>query len=325
MDIYELIENCDEDHKIGLEWFKEHNGEEDVPFVSKINDVPLVSPAQGIFKPKNSDFVLSVKQTLKMVYDDRDPIYFPDGSWLYVYHQRGESTPKDRKSISDNIALYKNLLNKVPVGVSIQTKAKGKEGAKYSIGFGLPIGWIDGFFIIYCANKDGEIDDEVLKKPIGDLFNETFISRIEETLDSEGEFDPSTIDDSRKKMLRAIKTRQGQPKFRKDLIRVYKTQCVITGSKIESILEAAHITPYKGKETNDISNGFLLRADIHTLWDKYLLTVDSKEFTVKLHPEIEKDEYYSKLEGKQILLPENESDYPSQKALEYHNSLCSFL
>lgn len=33
------------------------------------------------------------------------------------------------------------------------------------------------------------------------------------------------------------------------------------------VLEAAHVTPYLGPETNDITNGLLLRADLHTLLD----------------------------------------------------------
>ena len=39
-------------------------------------------------------------------------------------------------------------------------------------------------------------------------------------------------------------------------------------------LEAAHIHPYRGAETNLISNGLLLRADVHTLFDLGLVAVD---------------------------------------------------
>lgn len=171
MNIYNLIKKCEEQSRVGLEWFRDHNGETDVPYLAKMGDVQLISPARGIYKPADEIYARSVKQTLKMVYSDRDPFYFSDGSWLYVYHQRGNSTLDDRKRLSDNIALYNNCLDKVPVGVSIQTKSKPK--AQYSIGIGLPIGWIDGFFIIYCANKKGYIDDNVLRKPIKELFDYT--------------------------------------------------------------------------------------------------------------------------------------------------------
>jgi HNH endonuclease len=33
------------------------------------------------------------------------------------------------------------------------------------------------------------------------------------------------------------------------------------------ILEAAHISPYRGEEDNHPENGLLLRADLHTLFD----------------------------------------------------------
>lgn len=319
MDIYKLIEKCDEEDKKGLEWFREHNGETDIPFTLKYDGVNLLSSARGIYKPANSECARSVKETLKMKYPDRDPIYFQDGSWLYIYHQQGEDP-----NGFDNVALKNNIERKIPVGVVIQTKEKGKGGARYSIGFGLPIGWIEGFFIIYCANKDGLISDEVLKKPIGELFNSAFVPSIEESLGDEGEFDPKNVDDSRKRTLKGIKIREGQPEFRRGLLNLYNEKCVVTGCEVKEVLEAAHITPYKGKETNDISNGLLLRADIHTLWDKYLLTIDANDLTVRIHPEIQADKNYSKLAGMKISLPENRNLGPSLAALEYHNSLCVF-
>lgn len=71
-----------------------------------------------------------------------------------------------------------------------------------------------------------------------------------------------------------IKTRRGQKYFRDMLLRNYEGKCCITGCEVHEALEAAHIIPH-GKETNyDLSNGLLLRADIHTLYDLNLIGID---------------------------------------------------
>ncbi len=97
--------------------------------------------------------------------------------------------------------------------------------------------------------------------------------KIEEKVESESYFDPETLSDAREKTFRAIALRKGQRKFRSSLLEAYK-QCIITGCDVEQTLEAAHIHPYKGEETNKIWNGLLLRADIHNLFDLYLLTIE---------------------------------------------------
>ena len=60
-------------------------------------------------------------------------------------------------------------------------------------------------------------------------------------------------------------------KFRDALIGAYAGRCAITGCSVLDILEAAHITPYLGPDTNHVTNGLLLRADLHTLFDTCLL------------------------------------------------------
>jgi predicted restriction endonuclease len=66
----------------------------------------------------------------------------------------------------------------------------------------------------------------------------------------------------RERTTTSIARRQGQPKFRGDLLKAYRGQCAITGFNAEQALEAAHIYPYKGNDTNKVWNGLLLRADI---------------------------------------------------------------
>jgi putative restriction endonuclease len=47
----------------------------------------------------------------------------------------------------------------------------------------------------------------------------------------------------------------------------------VTESDCPAALEAAHIKPYIGEATNHITNGWLLRSDLHTLFDRHLIGV----------------------------------------------------
>ena len=82
------------------------------------------------------------------------------------------------------------------------------------------------------------------------------------------------------------KGRKGQSKFRQALIKVYQGTCAITGCDEESALEAAHIIRYSDAGTNHPSNGMLLRADIHTLFDKSLLSVNPQNYEVIVSPKL---------------------------------------
>lgn len=97
---------------------------------------------------------------------------------------------------------------------------------------------------------------------------------------------------------RAIKTRRGQPEFRKALLLVYAQQCPITGCKVESVLEAAHIIPHTEETNYTISNGILLRADIHTLYDLNLIGIDGCGMVV-VSKSLQESEYW-KFNGKHI-------------------------
>lgn len=127
-------------------------------------------------------------------------------------------------------------------------------------------------------------------------------------------FNPENVEDGRKKIAREISVRQGQPKFRKDLLKAYNYQCAISGCEIQPILEAAHILPYKGKETNHIQNGILLRADLHTLFDLQLISIDSETYTIGIDESLKNSEYKI-YNGKKLNLPKAISSQPSKEAL----------
>ncbi|WP_318489144.1 HNH endonuclease [Photobacterium leiognathi] len=96
----------------------------------------------------------------------------------------------------------------------------------------------------------------------------------------------------------SIKSRRGQRQFREKLLAKYDSKCLITGCNITQILEAAHISPHCEKTNYNEDNGLLLRADIHTLFDLHLITID-KNSIVTIDDSLINSEY-EQYNGKQL-------------------------
>nr|WP_246878977.1 HNH endonuclease [Thalassospira sp. ER-Se-21-Dark] len=116
---------------------------------------------------------------------------------------------------------------------------------------------------------------------------------------------------------REVAVRQGQAKFRSNLIGLFDGKCAITGCAVAVALQAAHIVPYRKKSKLDLGNGLLLRADIHTLFDMFLLSVSPDDLTVHVSPQLEGTEYVA-LHGKKISLSHANRKGPSRAALRWH-------
>ena len=114
--------------------------------------------------------------------------------------------------------------------------------------------------------------------------------------------------------LRAITIRRGQGKFREQLLAAYRRTCAISGCKIVDLLEAAHIRPHAEEPNYSVTNGLLLRADLHTLFDLGLLAVDTKR-RIRLAPSLLFSEYKI-YDGRELRQPEYPSEMPSSEALE---------
>jgi predicted restriction endonuclease len=147
---------------------------------------------------------------------------------------------------------------------------------------------------------------------------------VSNSLEKGDEFNPEIIEDSREKIQRAIVQRRGQPQFRQELLKAYNNKCAITGFDAEQSLEAAHIYPYKGDDTNKVENGLLLRADIHTLFDLYLIAVQPEAKEILIAPELMKTKY-KKLNKRKLNVPKDLRQHPSLEALEWYYKQCSWI
>ncbi|WNT37857.1 MULTISPECIES: HNH endonuclease signature motif containing protein [Enterobacter] len=110
---------------------------------------------------------------------------------------------------------------------------------------------------------------------------------------------PNLLEDDQRKIVdRQIKQRRGQKTFRDKLLK-FNPVCAVTGCELVDILEAAHIDAYRNDSHNDISNGLLLRTDIHTLFDLELFAINP--MTHQLHfSDVALNNGYKELENKKI-------------------------
>lgn len=134
-------------------------------------------------------------------------------------------------------------------------------------------------------------------------------------------FDATNETDGRKKVLASIVQRRGQPKFRRDLVDAYDGRCAVTGCALVDILEGAHIKPYLGEHTNHVTNGLLLRADIHTLFDLRLLRINPETLQIEVAPRAQGA--YGEFHGHTITLPTQTSRRPDKDALRMHFESCA--
>ena len=140
---------------------------------------------------------------------------------------------------------------------------------------------------------------------------------VEKGLESIGEFNPDSIQDARDRIHASIVKRRGRDGFRRELLKAYGGKCAVTGCDMEEALEACHIIPYQGPETNHITNGLLLRGDIHTLFDLGEITVNTSDWTLVLGERMTSSSY-ADLAGTSITLPEDPSKRPSAAELNQH-------
>jgi hypothetical protein len=154
-----------------------------------------------------------------------------------------------------------------------------------------------------------------------DATTKEVIKSIEKSLVEKGAFNPANLKDARNRVLTPIVQRRGQPAFRRKLLKAYAGKCAISGCNVREVLEAAHIIPYLGGKTDFTANGMLLRADLHTLFDLRLISVDAATKKVLVSPNLAGTVYH-KLAGKKIRLPKQVSCQPHPKALAEHQKKC---
>lgn len=162
----------------------------------------------------------------------------------------------------------------------------------------------------FIENNKSNID-------IGDpKYLEKFLKRISSGV----KFDRTAEELSRLEKISADLTgtqRIGQQTFRQSVLRAYGEACCLTECKEVAVLQAAHIVPYRGENSNRVENGLCLRSDIHTLFDRGLLAINPVTLTVQLNKSVVDGEY-KRLDKRPIFLPKGFNVDALRSCLKWH-------
>ena len=116
--------------------------------------------------------------------------------------------------------------------------------------------------------------------------------------------------------------RLGQGAFRILVTDLYERRCAITREEALPVLQAAHIQPVASGGSHRLSNGLLLRSDVHTLFDRGYLTVTPERrvrVSRRLKADFDNGEHYYQLEGSTLWVPPSPEAQPRRDLLEWHS------
>ncbi len=300
-------------------WFIEHAGEVGPrPFGDHHPDgMPIkLASWRGIHKPTGYQCALSINSSNKEKYAGDKLNYLDDGTWVMQYcaHRKNEGSTKP-DATKGNDALLACLKKGLPVGVFVKEK-----GGSHNLGLAFverynsvaDMFWLHGpvtpesDFSSLSPEAKRELEHE-LKEPMLETYD---MDKLRE-LQASGKLEEI---DERERVAAMTVRRKQQGKFRRMLFDAYDGTCAISGYAVDPVLQAAHITPYFGRKSQLVTNGLLLRADLHLLFDNDLLAVNPDDMRVAVSRSLEKTGYGS-FDGVRLRLPAAKDSWPSEERL----------
>jgi putative restriction endonuclease len=119
-----------------------------------------------------------------------------------------------------------------------------------------------------------------------------------------------------------VAPRLGQGSFRALVTDAYSYRCAISKERTLPVLQAAHIRPYGEGGSHELSNGLLLRSDLHTLFDQHFLTIEPNKKTLivsrRIREQFENGRDYYALNNRPLREPTEATALPSSESLLYH-------
>jgi putative restriction endonuclease len=120
------------------------------------------------------------------------------------------------------------------------------------------------------------------------------------------------------------RSRLGQGAFRVMVTETYRRRCAVTGEKTLPVLEAAHIRPYALGGPHSVSNGILLRSDLHKLFDLGYVTV-TRDLRLLVSRRLKEEwhngrEYYAHHGEPLRFYPTGDGNRPAAEFLDWHHA-----
>jgi putative restriction endonuclease len=256
-------------------------------FIFDEKRIPLISP-QGIFRPKEMQFPLSITTSPESPYEDS----YEEG--LLVYRYRG-TDPEHR----DNVGLREVYKRKLPI-IYFKGIVPGKYMAIWPV------------FII------GDNPDVLSFRMVVD---DLAVLNKAKTLSMA----ISDSDIGRRAYITAtVKVRMHQKGFRERVLDAYLSQCSLCKIKHRELLDAAHIIPDEHPEGEPrITNGISLCKLHHAAFDNMFIGI-TPDYEIQVRKDILREEDgpmlnhgLKDLHNQAIYLPSREIHWPDKHCLDW--------
>lgn len=294
------------------DWFESHAG----TFIARLphrmeqkpsTPIPLSRDA-GIYVPGKTQvtfrngkrYALSVHSNDRGPYSDRHPLSLADGTWIldYAAHEGSD------ESQGYNVALMNCMADGIPLGVFT------KHSSGYKV---LGLAFIERYnSASHMFTLHGPVNPRTEAQG-------AFALPGFDSLSHEGQLALEIADDKDDRVFASARQvrREQQGIFRAQLLEAYEGSCAITHTNIPQVLQAAHINPYRGRKSQVVQNGILLRADVHLLYDAHLISIDPDDLLVRISEQL-KNSGYERLNGRPLREPSNPLFAPNRDLLALH-------
>lgn len=215
---------------------------------------------RGFYKPAGMPFLISYQATESDENYGQQIIWKNNSNYEFeTIEMRPPSSPKDSRKESDIAAARYNLHHQIPIGIL----HKIDKGVNVILGLGMIVDEnSNGIFIVkpyFLADNDSIIANTI---------NNNLNNVLEAT-----EIDNNFVTE----IVKEIKQRKGQEKFRKLLLNKYN-RCALCGVEATHT-RASHIKPWAAsndQERLDIHNGLLLCPNHDYLFDKGFISITNQ-------------------------------------------------
>ncbi len=285
---------------------------ESIPEIARIHNL-----IEGIYKPAESEYALTIASMLVNPYADRIE-FNSDRSWYFFYSPKAGSLDS-----AVNRSLFKCMDDNEPLLVIKQLSDKTHvKGTRYKI---LGLGLIDEFDQTARLFKIREVTMEAFQQRVdpSQILKDEWIETALQ-LEALEAWTPFVAED--RPLYRVTKVKRDNA-FRKIILENYESTCAVSRSKFvhNSLIEAqaAHIISKEVNGTDDPRNGIALSHTTHWAFDRGIFTI-TDQYDVLIHPKAFKSIFDNfgliEMNGRKILLPCDEANLPHPEALRWHKA-----
>lgn len=270
-------------------------GELERGFLFEGQQIRLVGPGMGIFKPRQlGDGPITMRTSLRSSYLDEPAAA---GAGLH-YDFAPPAREYDNDGLKRLAALCRPLIYLIQV-------ASRNQGSEYAIVAPVYVrAWDDARRTFDISFRPAQQFEGLRDKNGGAVAEAALRDLVEPAY--------RTIE---------LRARLHQAHFRRVVLRAYRERCTVCGMRVRPLLDAAHIVPDSEGGSASITNGIGMCVLHHRAFDRGILGV-RPDYTVRVSADrlSSADAFALRalrdFDGRTIGLPRDPADHPSQEALE---------